>query len=225
MKIEGLKEASDLYMRITNFELRYLELRRATDPELDLGRPDHRGALLSWLNQWGCRQFKISDHHVASSNILSWYKLWAARLPAREQRLCDLSEGSLEDLALAYDALRHKIASHQERSTRPIRKTVGPTGASKILFALRPRVAVAWDMAMRRESTYKDGSAYNYQDFLVQVRDDLADLARECEEGGFPLCDLPDCLGRAKSTLPQLVGEYYYLRAAGRLPQREKKPL
>ena len=217
MKIEALKTASHLYLHRPGFERRYLEFRRATGPELDLRRSEHRGALLSWLNQWGCRQFKISDHPLASSNILSWHDVWAARLPEREHHLCDLRQRALEDLSLAYDALRHEIASCQEKSTGPIRKTVGPTGASKILFALRPRVAVAWDMAMRGKSKYKDASAYSYQAFLLQVRDDLTCLARQCEEGGFPLGDLPNRLGRPNATLPQLVGEYYWLEAGGKL--------
>ena len=215
MKIKAIKTASDLYVVATDFNRAYRKFRRATRPELDLTRSDHREALLSWLRRWGCRQFKVSDLPLASQNILSWHETWAARLPERELHLCDLCQRPLEDLALAYDALRHETASYQERRTGRVRKRVGPTGASKILFALRPRIAVAWDGAMQADFGYKNGSAYGYQAFLVHVQDDLADLARQCRGLGFPLRDLPNQLGRPDATVPQLAGEYYWLRTRG----------
>ena len=68
---------------------------------------------------------------------------------------------------------------------------------------------------MRADFGYKNGSAYGYQVFLVHVRDDLADLARQCRSLEFPLRDLPNQLGRPDATVPQLVGEYYWLKAGG----------
>ena len=55
MKIEAIRRARDLYLQ-TKYHQRYLEFRRATQPEVDLTRSCHREALHTWLRRWGCRQ-------------------------------------------------------------------------------------------------------------------------------------------------------------------------
>ena len=51
VKIEAIKRASALYLQTKNYHRRYLEFRRATQPDLDLTRSCHREALLSWLRR------------------------------------------------------------------------------------------------------------------------------------------------------------------------------
>lgn len=116
----------------------------------------------------------------------------------------------IDNAAAEYGRLVSKTAALRERDGIELTVTVGPTGASKILFAIRPRSMVPWDAAMRKGLKY-DGSLESYRDFLMRVHSNLAELRKACAEEGFKIDRLPDKIGRPKSTPSQLVGEYYYL--------------
>ena len=56
-----------------------------------------------------------------------------------------------------------------------------------------------------------DGSGNSYIDFLAGVRRILLDLAEQCSKQGLVLEDLPRLLGRSRSSVAQLIDEYYWI--------------
>lgn len=170
----------------------------------------HREALLVWLNQWGCRQFALKYHEQASREILSWHSEHSPTLFPRNRNLWELTEPELASAGAAYESLSSRIASYRNRKGKAHPVEIGPTGAAKILFAIRPRALVPWDDAIRG-SLGHDKSQAPYLSFLRSVKSVLEELARSCQRNGFQLVDLPRLLERPHSSVPKLIDEYYWV--------------
>jgi hypothetical protein len=76
-----LAYACGLYDAMTGFgdSLGTFQLRVNHAP--DLGDPNHREALLKWLNAWGCRHLALACHDDVSTQLTAWHKLAQHRLP------------------------------------------------------------------------------------------------------------------------------------------------
>lgn len=199
-----------LYAGMTKYDASYLRFMKATGGAPDLNQAAHRSALLTWLNKWGCRQFKTEYHDLASYAILEWSRQHESSLFPRERELLHLSEMELAAAGVAFESLSKRIASHKTRNGATYPVSVGPTGAAKVLFAVRPHALPPWDGAIRRGLGY-DGSRASYLRFLNHIKSLLEEAARLCEKKGFRLADLPSRLGRPQSTLPKLIDEYYWV--------------
>ena len=210
MNIGELAVACFAYSALTGYADSFDGFVSSVDGDPDLSKADHRQAMLRWLNQWGCRQFSLEYHTLALSELLEWYHQSAVVLPETDRQLWELSAAELEQYAEHFDRLSARQACIRERGGKSLSVTFGPTAAAKILFALRPKVFVAWDEPMRREFRY-DGSGRSYVEFLLKIRLDLLSLRSECQTGEFELSALPRELDRPYSTPAQLVGEYYWV--------------
>jgi hypothetical protein len=203
------------------------QLERRVGGKTDLADPEHRQALLHWLNQWQCRRFSLAYHGLASASLLDWQLEFAAALPPERDHLWEIPEATLEDYAGMFDALAKKTAGYRSSGRAPAdaaaaaggsseaaplsrRRTVsfGPTAAAKILFVLRSKVFVVWDEPIRAGMHY-GGSGRSYVDFLLRLREELLELQEKCRAFGMESTDLPMALGRPLSTPAQLLGEYY----------------
>ena len=199
-----------IYDSYTTFNRTYKVLRSAVGKSLDINNPDHRKLLIEWLNKWGCRQFSLEHHQTASHEILAWYKDGhVEKLPTVKQ-LWELKESEFDKISYAYNALACRVASKKEKNKKVLTVTVGPTGASKILFALRPEYAVAWDEAIRKGLNYS-GCGSSYVDYLKRVVFEIEKLDKSCSKNEIKLSDVPEILGRSDSTIPQLIGEYFWV--------------
>lgn len=207
MRLSELAFACFLYAQFTDYDDSYLSFLKATNYRPDFVNPEHRRALLIWLNQWGCRQFAIEYHELASSEVLSWYNQFNSTLFDRDKNLWELTEAEINSVALAYEALSNKTASFRKRKENTYSVSVGPTGAAKILFAIRRNALVPWDDPRRRHYGY-DGSGASYLSYLHRVKSTLEDLKDACNRSGFRLTQLPKQLGRNDSTVPKLIDEY-----------------
>ena len=134
----------------TTFNKTYKYFLKAVENKIDLLNQEHRKELILWLNKWGCRQFSIEFHKVASHELLGWYNKGYTDLIPQDKKLWELTESEFEGVSRAYDELTKRKASYKYRKGKELTITVGATGASKILFALRPDVAVPWDEAIRK---------------------------------------------------------------------------
>ena len=219
MNLFELAISSYLFNRVFDFDESFLAFQEAAGGQPDLSRPDHREALLKWLNRWGCRQFAREYHQHASDEIATWYAEDAELLPARDIDILNLPDEQMGPVADAYYRLSRRIASFRNGNV-PV--AIGPVGAAKIMFAVRPRALPPWDSKIRDELGF-DGSRVSYLDYLKHVKVCLSDLAVECDENGFRLADFPARLGRPEVTLPKLVDEYYWLTIARKiiLPSQE----
>jgi hypothetical protein len=193
------------------FDDSLLTFRREIGASLDLSDMVHISSMLRWLNRWGCRQFKKDIHELARVSIQRWYEVNASLLPELGTGLLLLPNEAVHATAEAYKALRRAAASRKRLARGHVSDvTCGPTGAAKILFALRPDALPPWDSAIRKALRF-DGSRNSYLSFLCKVQRDIQDLVGEANQTGITLEQIPDFVGRPQSSLPKLVDEYHWI--------------
>jgi len=193
-----------IYDHFTSFNRTYKNFRELTGKELNLYDAAHRQHLIDWLNDWGCRQFSLRHHDNASEQILAWYRENLNDLPPGDKKLWELTGQELAEISEVYNDLVFRKASQVSTNSRSFSKTVGPTGASKILFALRPEIAVPWDEAIRKGLKHgSDGSSY--VDYLKRVCTEIQSLAKSCRNNSIELLGVPELLNREGSTVAQLL--------------------
>ena len=202
--------ASKLYDSLTPFNRSLGRLGKATGGSLDLTNPQHRINLLTWLNDWGCRHLSEDQHNVASNSILKWYQVYGVSLFSNEKSLWDLVEGELEIAACSYGSLKDKMGARRVRGKSEQKVHIGPTAASKVLFAIRPKALMPWDEAMRI-SFECDGSPESYFKYLITIRNLTLHIGNLCRNKGFQIDALPQKLGRPNSTVLALINEYIWV--------------
>jgi hypothetical protein len=206
------------------FDGGYRDLLKRTFPELNLEDQQHRRWLLEWLNKWGCRQFKKSDHDVASREIEAWNLKFAPLLFPKEKALGSLTETDFAAVESAFDDLAERTAStRRTRSADCYSVRFGPVGAAKILFALRPKALLPWDTPIYGHFGWA-GSGADYREFLRGVSRCLTGIGEECVKRGFVLEELPGRVDRPNSTLVKLIDEYLWATVTNkvRIPSRDK---
>jgi hypothetical protein len=211
MKLVELSFACYVYAEMSNYDSSYNRLRTETSPQIDLSMQDHQNILIKWLNDWGCRQFSKEHHSTASIEISEWYSSFLPRFFPPQKDLASLTYEDLNMVQEAFDDLMHRTASRRvTRNRQTSRIEVGPTGAAKILFALRPEALVPWDIPIRSHHNL-DGSPESYREFLTIVREHLDELELECDKFGMNLQNLPVSMGRHGSSLVKLVDEFFWV--------------
>lgn len=225
MKLGALAFACHLFGLMSDYDISYKQFLDSTRPIIDLESSDHLMALLKWLNAWGCRQFSKEYHKLAANEIKEWYFEFNQYLPPNHATILTLTEENISMIENIYTGLVIKTASKRKLSGEQISiERVGPTGTSKILFALRPNALIPWDGAMR-EKFGLDGSNNSYGNYLRKVRSDLEEISLECKRYGFELRDLPSKLGRRDSSITKLVDEYHWVTITRRCPAPSKEEL
>jgi len=207
--IAELRAACSTYASSGNYDQPYAAFVEATEGAPNLAREDHRMALLKWLNACGCRQFSRESHALASEELLCWNVEFIQKIPAPSITLIDLPEGSLPDIHDAYTSLCRKTASLRtfRKGSFPSVIKFSETGASKILFAIRPGIFLPWDQAIR-ENFIKARPCSSYVNFLWEAKTVALEIKKECERKGIALTALPALLGRPHSSIPKLLDEY-----------------
>jgi len=208
--LSKLAIASTMYDSLTPFNHSLGRLDKATGSRMDLTNPQHRIYLLTWLNDWGCRNLPKEQHDVASNSILKWYEVYGASLFSNEKPLWDLADVDLEITARSYGSLKDEIGAWRVRGKSKRKVHIGPTAASKILFTLRPKALMPWDDAMRKRFGY-NGSPGSYFEYLIEIRDLALHIGNLCRNKGFQIDDLPQRLGRPNSTVLALINEYIWV--------------
>jgi len=216
--------ASKLYDALTPFNRSLGRLSKATGGNMDLTNPQHRIYLLTWLNDWGCRHLSEDQHNVASNSILKWYQVYGVSLFSNEKSLWDLVDGELEIAACSYGSLKDETGAWRVRCRSKRQVHIGPTAASKMLFAIRPKALMPWDEAMRI-SFDCDGSPKSYFKYLIKIRGLTLHIGDLCMNKGFQIDDLPQKLGRPKSTVLALVNEYLWITVTRKVRLPSSKTL
>jgi len=199
-----------LFDSLTPYNTSLVDFKSATGDRLDLVIKEHRSALMNWLNDWGCRHLSKDQHQVASKSILHWYQTNCATLFSDKTPLWQLEDQEIETAANAYGSLKDKTGARRVRGGNKREVHIGPTAASKILFAIRPKALMPWDEAMRK-SFRCDGSPESYFEYLIEIRDLTLHIGDLCRNKGFQIDDLPQRLGRSNSTVLALVNEYIWV--------------
>jgi len=208
--LSKLALASTMYDCLTPFNKSLALLNGDTGGSIDLSNHAHRTSLLIWLNDWGCRHLSEEHHKVASDSILKWYQAKGDDLFPENKPLWDLGDAELKMAASAYGSLKDKIGAWRDRGGRKVKVHIGPTAASKILFAIRPQALMPWDEAIR--ASYKfDGSAESYYRYLEEMRNFTLHIEDICKNKGLQIDGLPKELGRPGSTVLTLVNKYIWI--------------
>jgi len=210
MKLCDLALACSMYDSLTPFNTSLNRLKASTAGIVDLSNPAHRASLLNWLNDWGCRHLSKESHPIASSAILDWYNQEGAKLLSLGKALWELDDLEITMVADAYDALKDRTGARPTRGVQELQIGIGPTAASKILFAVRPEALMPWDVAMRFEFGC-DGSKESYFKFLVEIRKLANRIGDLCKANGFDISELPHKIDRDGSTVLELINEYIWV--------------
>lgn len=199
-----------LFDSLTPYNASLAIFRSATGDSLDLATKEHRCVLLKWLNAWGCRHLSKEQHQVASESILNWYQNNYAALFSDETPLWQLEDHEIDIAANAYGSLKDMIGARRYRHGNKLEAHIGPTAASKILFAIRPKALMPWDEAMR--VAFKcDGSPESYVRYQKIIRKLAIHIGDLCKKRGFRIDALPQKLGRQNSTVLALINEYIWI--------------
>jgi len=210
-----------LFNSLTPYNTSLGDFRSATGDRIDLAIQEHRDALLNWLNDWGCRHLSKDQHQVASKSILDWYQRNCATLFSDKTPLWQLEDQEIETAANAYGCLKDRIGARRSRYGNESKVHIGPTAASKILFAIRPKALMPWDEAMRK--AYEcDGGPESYARYLTIMRSITLHIEDLCRGKGFAIDDLPGKIGRSGSTIVELLNEYIWVITRGiKLPSSQ----
>ena len=202
--------ASTMYDSLTPFNKSLKLLNDDTGNNIDLANPEHRHALLRWLNDWGCRHLAQDQHNVAAKSIGDWFQTKGSTLFADKKLLWELEDRELEAAARAYGTLKDMTGARRVHGGRNLEISIGATAASKVLFAIRPGALMPWDEAMR--TAFKcNGSPESYVRYLKTIRNLALRIGDLCRNRGFQIDELPRKLGRPNSTVLALVNEYVWV--------------
>jgi hypothetical protein len=210
MNLNELASACEQYSSKTNFDYSYINFLNSTGNSLDLYNPRHRKSLLVWLNRWACRQFVIDYHDFASEQILNWYTNKKSLVPEKSKNIWELAENDFNKIKILYDSLANTPVSKKYRNNREIVNHAGPTGASKILFALRPKSLILWDGKIR-DNFKKGDNGFAYIQYIKAANEIVKDLIIQCNRNNFQIEELPKRINRPYSTIPKLIDEYFWI--------------
>jgi hypothetical protein len=210
MNLYKLAFTSYICNYFTSFNQSHQHFRLLVGNIIDLSIPEHRKALIAWLNTWGYGQVVSEYLEAACDEILAWYEESLMARISQDKKLWELEKQELEQIVDIYDALAGKVVPKKYRGNRLIATAVGPTGASRIFFALRPEIFAPWDEAIRN-ALDQDSSGNSYVAYLQRIKAEIEELAVSCGKSNLQLYQVPHTVGRSNATITQLVGDYFWV--------------
>ena len=171
---------------------------------------NHRTALVTWLNKWGCR-LAIQHLEATSVAIHDRFKQVNADQLLVSRAVWELTDNDISNAARAYGLLKDKVVAQRDQGTRVSNRKIGPTAASKILFALRPHALMPWDAAMRDDFDCY-GSLKSYLKFQTEIRNIAWKIQDLCNINGFDISELPAQIERPDSTTLEIINEYIWIK-------------
>lgn len=202
--LERLRAAVGEFAGYTAAERSWERLLLATGPWVDPALAAHRRALLTWLNAWGCRLRypREGEPDVFCAETGAWWERWRDRLPGRDAALAQLGDAEIDAVGECYADL---AAMRAAPGSRP--RSLGPTAATKMLHALRPRALMPWDAAIA-DALHGARTADAYRAHLRLGRQWARRLLSEAGLGEEALAVQ---LGRPGRPLAKMLDDYCYL--------------
>ena len=202
--VAALAHSVAVFTGFANVDRAERQFATDTAPRADLGRLDHRAAILRFLNAWGCRIRlpRPGEPDLFDTGIAAW---WAAYSPTLPRPSVDrLSDAAIRRLVAPFDALTAvRVAP---------KRTLGSTAAAKALYVLRPRSVVPWDAAIATTlHGGRDGAAFARH--LTLGRGWANALLAELGSRGRSVtaAQAPALLGRRGVSLAKILDEYAYV--------------
>ncbi len=204
MTLKELKIASYL---MSIFSAEDKSYKKIVAKNFNLNSPDDCKLLLKFLNEWGCRQFKIEDHLSASIGLKKWFNDSYHLLPKSSVCLIDQSDKKIKQYGKVFDAIKGSYASTDKRG---VIKTVGAVGAAKTLFAIRKNMFPPWDNPIIKKLELP-ANGKGYTTYLLYVKEKLQKLKEECNKQNIDIKELPTILNRPHASLVKFIDEYFWL--------------
>lgn len=206
--LNDMKIACYLYDKFTDSDRQYRKLIEIGT--INLTQKEHTKKLIEWLRNWGCRQFKKENEELSIANLMTWFSKYSNKLPHYNTMLLKCTEEALKGYPEIFDSLSNTIIAERIMKNKNTNVTVGPVGASKILFALRPNLFAPWDTPIYKYYKYKS-TGESYINYLKNIKQQLEILQGECRSKGLNIDDVPKNIGRNISTLPKIIDEYNWV--------------
>jgi hypothetical protein len=205
MKLYELAYACRLYQ--SQYDPAYREMRNALGEHPTLDSEAQRGALLRFLNEWGCR---IPESPTLKDRIREWAAVWVPQLPGAARDIGSLNDAELTLIGNAYDQLLKLGAGLHFQDT----------AAAKTLHALRIRLLPMWDAAImnrfrQRGSSNRTGGQ-TYADFIRDVAEQISELEADAARLGYSLAEVADLVQGCNGPLVKLVDEYNWVTITGK---------
>jgi len=210
MKLAHLRTACYLYNQFSDYDAKYLSLATKY-PNLELNKTDQVIALIEWLRSWGCRQFKKTDEKTSMNGIMKWYEINESKLPRAKECLTDydLSANGKTIIGLFND-LSNRQAATKERGDQDIDVRIGPVGAAKTLFVLRPNLFSPWDTPIYKKLNL-EGDGSGYIGYLSIIQKELKEVRAELLNSGIEWNDLSKILQKRHKAYPKVIDEYFWI--------------
>ena len=167
--------------------------------------PESCRTLLNWLNSWGCRIRvpRDGEEDLFAAGMAQWWRKYRRLLPRQRSTLAGLSDAEIGNAGECFEAL---VMVQAGDPARP--RMLGPTAASKALYALRPRALMPWDDAIAKAlHGGRDAAAYAAHQRLGRAW--AADIL---EQSGLSEARLAAALGDPGRSLAKIFDDYCYLR-------------
>ena len=139
-------------------------MQAATGGAIDLGMLEHRQIVHRWLNRWGCRlpYGRAGNETMTVTSLGHWWHDHHTQLgPIVGVQLADITDDQIEMSAEAFAEL--------SRSRASVRRSIGPTAASKVMMGLSPRTFPGWDATIAR-ARYGGSGLNAYRGHLTLTR-------------------------------------------------------
>jgi hypothetical protein len=210
MKLAHLRTACYLYNQFSDYDASYLSLATKY-PNLQLNSKNQVIALIEWLRSWGCRQFKKTDEDISIDGIMKWYETNESKLPLPDDCLLDydLSANRRRIIGL-FDDLSNRRAARKERHGQGIDVRVGPVGAAKTLFVLRPNLFSPWDTPIYKKLDL-EGDGSGYVGYLSRIQEELKEVKAELQNAGMEWDNLSRILQKRHKAYPKVIDEYFWI--------------
>jgi hypothetical protein len=157
-----------------------------------------------WLNAWGCRLRypRAGEPDPFDRGLARWWRRVGSALIGSQARLTDLTDEQIGYAAECYADLAALPIALGEGA-----RSLGPTAASKLLYALRPASLMPWDAAIAQHlHGGRDAAAY-----ARHLRLGRRWARRILAEAGCDEAALADVLGHPDRTLAKMLDDYCYL--------------
>ncbi|MEN6353800.1 MAG: hypothetical protein ABFD02_10130 [Bacteroidales bacterium] len=168
-------------------------------------------ALIEWLRSWGCRQFGKTDEEISINGFMKWYEIHESKLPLPDDCLIDYDlSTNRRTIITLFDDLSRQRAAKKERDGQGIDVHIGPVGAAKTLFALRPNLFSPWDTPIYKTLDLK-GDGDGYVGYLSRIQEELEEVKAELLNSGTEWNNLSRVLQKRHKAYPKVIDEYFWI--------------
>lgn len=205
--VKELKKVCYLYSILTDSDKALKSFKQF--PNVNFKNDDHLKSLIIWLRKWGCRQF-MKDNKNGKWEAGVRKKISLIKMYGKNRDILTLKQSDSDKINKVFNEIASiKSGKKIYKNGKESDVTIGPVGASKILFAYNADLYMPWDNPICDELEYsKDGKDYfkhltKGQEFLRNIK--ITNINK-----------LPKLIERKDSSLPKIYDEYLWVTITNR---------